>query len=218
MTHHMPDDSACRILLVDDHPLLRKGLIQLLALSDGMQVVGEAADGDTALQRATELDPDLIVLDLNMQGRDGLDTLRCLREQGCTARIVMLTVSDNSNDVLNCLRAGADGYLLKDMEPEMLLEKLHQAAHGTLVASPALVHLLAEVDNSTPMIGVDALTERELQIADCLAAGLSNKLIARQLDISEGTVKVHVKHLLKKMAMHSRMEVAVWAFACGRTR
>jgi two-component system nitrate/nitrite response regulator NarL len=118
---------AASVLLVDDHPLLRKGLVQLIELEDDLRVIGEASDGQTALEMAKENEPDLIVLDLNMQGMDGLDTLHAMRAANVTSRIIMLTVSDNDEDVIRAITYGADGYLLKDMDPEQILERLKEA-------------------------------------------------------------------------------------------
>ncbi|MGI0446853.1 two-component system response regulator NarL [Pseudomonas aeruginosa] len=168
--------------------------------------------GEEALRLAAELDPDMSLLDLNMKGMNGLDTLRALREAGVDARIVVFTVSDDKGDVVNVLRAGADGYLLKDMEPERLLEHIRQAATGQMTLSPQLTQILAQAlrgdDRSKSL---DELTERERQILRQIAHGYSNKMIARKLDITEGTVKVHVKRVLHKLGMRSRVEAAVWA-------
>lgn len=201
------------IMLVDDHPLLRKGLQQLIDLSDDLEIVAEASNGAEAVALGAELDPDLILLDLNMQGMDGLETLSKLREQGVTSRIVMLTVSDADEDVLEAITRGADGYLLKDMEPEVLLEQIERALSGKLVMSEAITQVLATALRKPAQqhsAKLDSLTSREQEILKLIAMGLSNKLIARELDISDGTVKVHVKHLLKKLGLRSRVEAAVW--------
>ncbi|MCY1265357.1 Nitrate/nitrite response regulator protein NarL [compost metagenome] len=211
MTDHATDGPA-RILLVDDHPMMRKGVIQLLELEDDLSVIGEAGSGEEALRLAAELDPDMILLDLNMRGMNGLETLRALRANGVDARIVVFTVSDDRSDVINVLRAGADGYLLKDMEPERLLEHIRQAATGQLTLSPQLTQILAQAlrGDEHPQ-RIEELTDRERQILRQLAQGYSNKMIARKLDITEGTVKVHVKRVLHKLGMRSRVEAAVWA-------
>lgn len=204
---------AASIMIVDDHPLLRKGLRQLLELEDDLELVAEASSGQEALGLAQEHDPDLIVLDLNMQGMDGIETLKALRADGVASRIVMLTVSDHDEDVVAAITNGADGFLLKDMEPEDIIEKIRQAALGKMVISDRLAEVLASAlrrpEKKTSNI-IDSLTTRELEILNLIAKGLSNKLIARELDISDGTVKVHVKHLLKKMNLKSRVEAAVW--------
>lgn len=207
-----PTDDRARTLLVDDHPMMRKGVVQLLEFEDDLEVVGEAGSGEEALRLAAELEPDMILLDLNMKGMTGLDTLRAMRENGEDARIVVFTVSDDRNDVIYVLRAGADGYLLKDMEPERLLEHIRQAATGQLTISPQLTQVLAQAlrGDDRPK-GIEELTDRERQILRQLAHGYSNKMIARKLDITEGTVKVHVKRVLHKLGMRSRVEAAVWA-------
>tara|TARA_R100000900_G_scaffold133541_1_gene110330 strand:+ start:827 stop:1501 length:675 start_codon:yes stop_codon:yes gene_type:complete len=204
---------AASIMLVDDHPLLRKGLQQLIELSDDLELVAQAGSGAEAIKLGEELDPDLILLDLNMQGMDGLETLEKLRGVGVTSRIVMLTVSDADEDVIAAISRGADGYLLKDMEPDELLTQIERALQGKMVMSEAVTQALAtairkpQPNNEAKL---DSLTGRELEILKLIAKGLSNKLIARELDISDGTVKVHVKHLLKKLGLRSRVEAAVW--------
>ena len=205
-----------RVLVIDDHPLVRKGVADLLGMEPALQLVGEAADGVTGLRLARELKPDLILLDLNMKGLDGIETLRRLRaDEHLDARIVMLTVSDTEADVVAALRTGADGYLLKDMEPEDILAQLEDAMRGRMVISPQLTELIARALRETsaePQHPDQAgLTPREGEILNLIARGYSNKLIARELDVAVGTVKVHVKHLLKKLGLKSRVEAAVWA-------
>ena len=209
----MTSSSPATILLVDDHPLLRKGLKQLIEFEDELDVIGEASDGKTAIELALKYEPDLIVLDLNMQGMDGLETLRAMRNADIVSRIIMLTVSDSDEDVVCAITYGADGYLLKDMEPEKILEKLKEAALGKMVISEKLTHVLAGAirggsDKKSNVLA--KLTSREHEILKLIAKGMSNKLIARELDISDGTVKVHVKHVLKKLELNSRVEAAVW--------
>ncbi|MGM0429661.1 MAG: two-component system response regulator NarL [Pseudomonadota bacterium] len=204
---------AASIMLVDDHPLLRKGLKQLIAMEDDMLVVAEASNGPDALLLAAEHDPDLIVLDLNMQGMDGIETLKRLRDSEVTSRIIMLTVSDADDDVVAAITNGADGYLLKDMEPELLLEQIHRAVTGKMVLSEAITEILATAlrqPTQSNTSQLSNLTNREHEILSLIAKGMSNKVIARELDISDGTVKVHVKHLLKKLGLRSRVEAAVW--------
>ncbi|WP_333797399.1 two-component system response regulator NarL [Rheinheimera sp.] len=206
-------DCKTTVMLVDDHPLLRKGLRQLLAFEAEFEVVVEAGSGAEALTTAPELDPDLIILDLNMQGMDGLETLKRLRDEGVTSRIVMLTVSDSNEDVIKAIGLGADGYLLKDSDPDELLEQIKKAASGKMVLSDAVNAALATAIRrpaEKPAADINSLTNREYEILSLIAKGQSNKLIARELDISDGTVKVHVKHLLKKLNLRSRVEAAVW--------
>lgn len=202
-----------RILIVDDHPLMRKGLAQLIALESDMVVVGEAASGQEAVDFIIAGEqPDLVILDLNMSGMNGIQTLKALRDAGCNARITIYTVSDNHEDLSRALRAGADGYLLKDMEPESLIDAIREILDGQVTVSAQLTSAMARAlrDNVASPLDISALTEREQQILQLIAEGQSNKRIARSLDIAEATVKVHVKHLLKKLNMHSRVEAAIW--------
>ncbi|OBX36070.1 nitrate/nitrite response regulator protein NarL [Halomonas elongata] len=207
------------ILIIDDHPLLRRGVLQLLDLEDDLVLVGEAGTPAEGLRLADERDPDLILLDLNMPDMDGIETLKRLRANEFAGRIVIFTVSDHEEDVVAALHAGADGYLLKDMDPDDMVHQLRQAALGRMVISDSLASLLAEAlrnQKGQPAApDIHSLTQREREILRELAAGLSNKLIARRLDITEGTVKVHVKHLLKKLNLRSRVEAAVWAVQEG---
>jgi two-component system nitrate/nitrite response regulator NarL len=208
-------DEVCTVVAIDDHPLFRKGVADLVELEPSLRMIGEAASGEEGVELARLLDPDLILLDLNMKGMDGIETLKRIKQAGMEGRVIMLTVSDNEEDVVAALRAGADGYLLKDMEPEDTLDYLRQGANGKLVISERLTELLAHAlrtEGSHPSDAEQAgLTEREYEILQQIAKGLSNKMIARKLDITEGTVKVHVKHLLKKLNLRSRVEAAVWA-------
>ncbi|MEQ5127693.1 two-component system response regulator NarL [Providencia zhijiangensis] len=201
------------ILLIDDHPMLRNGVKQLISLEPSLQVIGEAGDGKTGIQIAEEQDPDLILLDLNMPGMNGFETLDELRKRELSGRIILFTVSNYSDDLISALKRGADGYLLKDMEPEELIIALKEAASGKMVVSPTLTSVLAESlreNQSQNESDAAALTPRESDILELIAQGLSNKMIARNLDIAESTVKVHVKHLLKKLNLKSRVEAAVW--------
>jgi two-component system nitrate/nitrite response regulator NarL len=207
------------VVIIDDHPLFRKGVADLIAMEPSLRLVGEAADGEAGLRLVLELQPELVLLDLHMKGTGGLETLRRLREADIEARVVVLTVSDSEEDVVAALRAGADGYLLKDMEPEDILDSLRRATAGRLVISQPLTELLARAlrEESRPQRPEDAgLTPREDDILRLIAKGCSNKLIARELDLSVGTVKVHVKHVLKKLRLKSRVEAAVWVVSSQR--
>ncbi|ODU31361.1 MAG: two-component system response regulator NarL [Thiobacillus sp. SCN 62-729] len=207
------------ILVVDDHPLFRKGVIQLIQATPEFRFVGEAPSGKEGIQLAQRLHPDMILLDLNMKDMNGVDVLKAIKDEGSDSRVIMLTVSDQAEDLMAALQAGADGYLLKDMEPEDLMQKLVEAAHGKITISERLTQLLVASlrEKSRPTSLAEAgLTEQESRILDHLAGGKSNKLIARDMNIAEGTVKVHVKHLLKKLNLRSRVEAAVWADRCRR--
>ncbi|MFY9973788.1 MAG: two-component system response regulator NarL [Chromatiaceae bacterium] len=208
------NEGPARVVVIDDHPLFRKGVADLIAMTPSLRLVGEAADGQSGIQVVGATHPDLILLDLNMKGLDGIETLRRLRELDPEVRVVMLTVSDNEEDVVAALRAGADGYLLKDMEPEEILAGLARVTRGRLVLSDRLVDLIARALREEPRparVSEAGLTPREEEILGLLERGYSNKLIARALDLSVGTVKVHVKHILKKLRLKTRVEAAVWA-------
>ncbi|MCQ9378887.1 two-component system response regulator NarL [Methyloversatilis sp. XJ19-49] len=202
---------SIRILLIDDHPLFRKGVAQLVRADDELELAGEASDGTTGLALAAETDPDLILIDLNMKLVNGIETLRRLKAAGVRGRCVMLTVSDDERDVLDAMKAGADGYLLKDMEPEELCQRIKQSVAGTMVLDGSVAGLLAHALNAPPAATHTDLTEREREILGLLSDGRSNKEIARVLGISDATVKVHIKHVLSKLNMKSRLEAAVWA-------
>ncbi|MCB1779548.1 MAG: two-component system response regulator NarL [Candidatus Competibacteraceae bacterium] len=209
----MPEEVQT-ILVIDDHPLIRKGILQLIALENSLQLVGEAGDGQRGLALALRQRPDLILLDLNMRGLSGLETLKALKAADLDSRVIILTVSDSEEDVVAALRSGADGYLLKDMEPEEMLHSLKTAAQGRIALGERVSTILADAlrHESQPRPADDVrLTDRERETLTLIAAGYSNKLIARQLKITEGTVKVHVKHLLRKLNLSSRVEAAVWA-------
>lgn len=206
------------VLVIDDHPLFRKGVRQLLEMGGHFTLAGEAADGVEGLALAKQLNPDLILLDINMKGMGGIETLKAIKAADLDGRVIMLTFSDHEEDLVSALRAGADGYLLKDMEPEQLLASLEAAGHGKMALSERLVGMLARAlrEDTQPTDPENAgLTDREREILPLIAEGLSNKLIARRLDITEGTVKVHVKHLLKKLNLRSRVEAAVWVVGRG---
>lgn len=213
MNSELAPEDQYTIILIDDHPMLRSGVKQLISLEPQLKVIGEASSGQQGIELAEKLDPDLILLDLNMPGMNGLETLDQLRTRTLSGRVVVFSVSNHEDDVISALKRGADGYLLKDMEPEDLLRSLHQAAAGQVVLSEALTPVLAaSLRESRPSSerDVQQLTPRECDILKLIAQGLPNKMNARKLMITESTVKVHVKHLLKKMKLKSRVEAAVW--------
>lgn len=199
--------TKCRVMLVDDHPLMRRGINQLLSLEDEFEVVAEASNGTEAIALAHEVEPDMILLDLNMKGMSGLDTLKALRTDGSSATIVILTVSDSAADIEAIVRAGADGYLLKDTEPDQLVELLKDAVHGNKAYSDVVAAYMRDRQDQTDVF--DLLTEREAQILGEVAKGYRNKQIADRLFISESTVKVHMKSLLKKLRVPSRTAATV---------
>ena len=210
----MSDDTPQRLLIIDDHPLFRRGVMQLVEMAGQFEVVGEASSGQEGIEMARRLAPDMVLLDLNMKGMSGLEVLKTLKSWDNDPRVVMLTVSDQAEDLIAALRLGADGYLLKEMDPEELVGKLKEAAAGQVTLTDRLTRLLAHSlreDNRPKDPDQAGLTEQESRILEQIALGKSNKLIARELNIAEGTVKVHVKHLLRKLNLRSRVEAAVWA-------
>jgi two-component system nitrate/nitrite response regulator NarL len=212
-----------RVLLVDDHALVRRGIEELLQ-SRGVQVVASVSSGEEGVRRARELPSDVILLDIKMPGMNGIETLKRLRASGVCTPVVMLTMSRADEDLGAALRAGAQGYLLKDIDPERLVPTLESVLRGDSVVAEELVGTLAHLvrgDAGTETAAparetpLSDLTPRELEILDHIAEGLSNKMIARALDITDGTVKLHVKAILRKLGVRSRVEAAVTAVKHG---
>jgi two-component system nitrate/nitrite response regulator NarL len=211
-----------QVLLIDDHTLFRLGLKNLLERS-GIQVIGAASTGKEGLEIIQQLSPDVVLLDMRMPDMDGLAVLRQLRESGVTIPISMLTTSNEEHDLIESLRSGAQGYLLKDMDPEELVSALHKIVEGETIVAPQLAGTLAralqgKTDESEQKTPLSDLTPRELEILEHLAIGQSNKVIARELGITDGTVKLHVKSVLRKLNVRSRVEAAVIAVELGLGR
>ena len=211
---------SLRVLLIDDHTLFRVGLEGLLA-HRSIDVIASIGDGREGLQCAADLNPDIVLLDMRMPDINGIGVLKKLRETGFQNPVVMLTTSTDEHDLVESLRNGAQGYLLKDMEPDDLVLALRDIVAGKTVVAPDLAPVLAKVvqgdgtlpDEASPF---DELTPREGEILSLLAEGQSNKVIARNLGISDGTVKLHVKAILRKLSVHSRVEAAVMAVEHGQ--
>ena len=194
------------VLIVDDHPLMRRGINQLLSFEEEFSIVAEADNGADAVTYASQNEPDMILLDLNMKGMSGLDTLKALREEGITSTVIILTVSDSSKDIRTLIEAGADGYLLKDTDPDELIALIKQAMTGGNAYSKLVRETLDREDEEDLFSG---LTKREAQVLGEVSLGLSNRQIADRLFISEATVKVHIKSLLKKLKVKSRVAATV---------
>jgi two-component system nitrate/nitrite response regulator NarL len=211
-----------RVLLIDDHTLFRLGLKNLLERS-GIQVVAAASTGQEGLDIVSSVNPDVILLDMRMPDMDGLEVLRQLRQQGIEAPITMLTTSNEEADLVESLRNGAQGYLLKDMDPSDLVDALRNIVEGETVVAPQLAGTLARAlqskdEENEQVTPLSELTPRELEILQHLAEGQSNKVIARELGITDGTVKLHVKAILRKLKVRSRVEAAVIAVEQGLGR
>jgi two-component system nitrate/nitrite response regulator NarL len=212
-----------RVLLVDDHALFRSGVKTLLQRHDEFEVVDEAADGLEGIKRARSLKPDVVLLDLNMPGVGGLEAVKVINEEIPEARVLMLTVSENAEDLMEALRAGACGYLLKNVEMDALLDAVRRAARGDSVVSPQMTAKLIDGVREQPrgagtLLERDRFSPRERDILTCLAQGESNKEIARALDLAESTVKIHVQNIFKKLNMTSRVQVALYAAEQGYGR
>ncbi|AWX14088.1 two-component system response regulator NarL [Mergibacter septicus] len=198
------------ILIIDDHPLMRRGIKQLVELDPAFHIIGESSNGAEGVALAEQFSPDMIILDLNMKGMSGLDVLKALRAEHIDSRIVILTVSDSRSDIFALVDAGADGYLLKDTEPDLLLNQLKKIAEGEIILSDAAKERLIEQHSDKNPL--KSLTERELDVLKLIAKGMSNKQIATLLYISEETVKVHIRNLLRKLNVHSRVAATVLYF------
>ncbi len=214
--------SAIRIVVVDDHTLFRRGLTALLSRDAQFQVVGDAADAGEALRRVQELQPDLVLLDNHLPGVNGVDVLPALREAAPAVRVLMLTVSEDENDLAAALRGGACGYLLKTIEGDALAQSIRRAMRGENVIADEMTGKLVSAFQASsasavaaPPSPIDTLSPREREIVRLIARGASNKEIGRELGIAETTVKIHVQHLLRKLDLSSRVQAAVYASEHG---
>jgi len=204
-----------KTFIVDDHPVFRRGIRQLLQLAVEIELIGEAASFDGALTGIAATQPDLVLLDLRLGENSGLELLRKIRSQWPAIKVVILTVSDAEEDLTEALRDGATGYLLKDMDPEELLEGVRHALKGKIILSQQLRSALGRVLNSNSgsyngQDMKDVLSRRECEIVAAVALGKTNKMIAQLLGITEETVKVHMKRILRRTRLKNRVELAVW--------
>ena len=208
------------VILIDDHTLFREGLEGLLSRRE-IDVIASVSNSEEGIAKAKELNPHIILLDMRMPEVGGIEVLKKLKDAGLEMPIAILTTSTEEKDLVESLRGGAKGYLLKDMEPDSLVVALRDIVDGKTIVAPTLAPILAKVvqgeipeqdENKSPF---DGLTPRETQILGLLAEGQSNKVIARNLGISDGTVKLHVKAILRKLNVHSRVEAAVLAVEHG---
>jgi NarL family two-component system response regulator LiaR len=211
-----PIAEPIRVLLVDDHAVVREGLRAFLELQEGIEVSGEAADGEEAIDAAARLRPDVILMDLVMPRLDGVTAMRSLRERAPGARVIVLTSFLDDDKLLPALRAGAAGYLLKNAEPREVVRAVRAASAGEALIDPVvaarLIETLAADGGEEPL---DRLTPREREVLVLIGRGFPNKLIARELDVSEKTVKTHVGHVLAKLGVTDRTQAAVFAVRAG---
>jgi len=222
----VPPDKPIRILLVDDQPLFRGAIAALIAGQDDLEVVGEAENGLEAVEKAHELDPDLVVMDVEMPVMDGVEATRLIREQRPAVKVVMLTVSESDDHVFDAIRLGAHGYLLKDLRPEQLFDRIRSVMRNETPLSPAIAgRLLEEIRSGATKRSSSAspseepsITPRELEILQLVAEGMSNKEIGKRLYITEGTVKNHVHNALEKLHMKNRIQAAAYITRQGLGR
>lgn len=220
----MSNTKKVRILLVDDHNLFRSGVKALLMRQPDFEVVGEAADGLEGYKRAKQLRPDVVLLDLDMPGIGGREAVRMLTEELPDVHVLMLTVSENAEDLVHCLKAGARGYLLKNIDADFFADAVRRAARGEAVVAPSMTGKLVaglqnglQASSAAPASAHDRLSPREREILGELARGASNKEIARDLGLAESTVKIHVQGILRKLNLTSRVQAAVYAVEQGMT-
>ena len=205
-----------RVLVVDDHQVVRRGLRTFLEVQDDIEVVGEAADGAEGVARTEELAPDVVLMDVKMPGTDGIEALRMLRERGNPARVLIVTSFTEQRTVVPALRAGAAGYVYKDVDPEALAGAIRAVHAGHVLLQPELAAALLADDGTRPPHGRGGtLTEREQEVLGHLADGRSNREIARELHLSEKTVKTHVSNILMKLDLADRTQAALWAVRNG---
>jgi NarL family two-component system response regulator LiaR len=204
---------AIRVLVVDDHAVVREGLRTYLALQDGLEVVGEAGDGEEAIREAERLRPDVVLMDLVMPRLDGTGAMRELRRRLPATRVIVLTSYADDDRLLPAIQAGAAGYLLKNAQPAEVARAVRSAHAGEALLDPSVAARLVEHLSRRPL--PDRLTPREHQVLELICRGLPNKLIARELGVSEKTVKTHVGHVLAKLGVSDRTQAALFAVRAG---
>ena len=206
---------SIKIILIDDHTLFRSGIKALLSRQSDFDVIGEAADGFTGIKLVEQMCPDIVLLDLDMPVMNGRETLAQILSSNPQQTVVMLTVSEDNDDLTECMRIGARGFLLKNINADFLLDSIRKAVDGDNVFSPEMTTRLVQslISPASPRADhlLSTLTPREMEILGYLAAGHSNKVIARHLELAESTIKVHVQNILRKLNLSSRVQAAVYA-------
>lgn len=214
-----PRAEPIRVLVVDDHALFRRGLEIVLAQEEDIQVVGEAGDGAEAVEKAADLLPDIILMDVRMPRRSGIEACTAIKDVAPSARIIMLTISDEEADLYEAIKAGATGYLLKEISTDEVATAIRAVADGQSQISPSMAaklltefkSMIQQRSDDRPLVPAPRLTDRELEVLKLVATGMNNRDIAKKLFISENTVKNHVRNILEKLQLHSRMEAVVYA-------
>ncbi|MEU7301603.1 response regulator transcription factor [Streptomyces sp. NPDC007189] len=211
----MTAETVISLLIVDDHPVVRDGLRGMFESAPGFRVLGEAANGIEAVARATALDPDVVLMDLRMPGGSGVEAIRELARRGARAKVLVLTTYDTDSDTLPAIEAGATGYLLKDAPRDELFTAVRAAAEGRTVLSPAVASRLVHAVRTPRGPGAEPLSAREREVLALVARGTSNREIARELFISEATVKTHLTHLYAKLGVNDRAAAVAAAYDRG---
>lgn len=206
-----------RILISDDHTLIREGIKQLLELEDDIRVIGQSGDGEEAINLAIELEPDIILLDINMPKINGIETLRRFKDLGIKTKVIILTIHEEREYILETLKLGADGYMLKDSDADNLIKGIRDVSMGKKYIQPSIKHLVTISDefddlHNRGLEKINLLTKREYEVLVLIAEGLNNKNIANKLYISEKTVKNHVSNIFKKLELNDRVQAAIFAY------
>lgn len=207
------------VLLIDDHILIREGIKQILELEDDISVIGQASDGEEGYEKAVELKPDVILLDINMPNINGIETLRKLKDVGSDSKVVMLTIHDDREYVLRTLNLGADGYIIKDSHADSFIKAIHNVVEGKIYIQPRIAEIIKNceedktIDINTEKI--NKLTKREYEVLTLISEGLNNRDIAGRMFISEKTVKNHVSNIFKKLELNDRVQATIFSFKSG---
>lgn len=208
-----------RVLIADDHPLMLEGLDHLIGSQEDMEVVAKATSGQEAVELAREMDPDVVLMDIRMPGLDGVEATRRIRYENPRIRVLILTVCEDDASVFSAVKAGACGYMLKDVKTDVLLEAIRRAADGESIIHPAIAsrvlgefQRLSQEREQVPANTLHQLTRREMEILRCLTEGMSNKEIAFRLGISEKTVKNHLSSIFEKLQVNDRLQALIYAF------
>jgi DNA-binding NarL/FixJ family response regulator len=218
LSEHRDPPDAIRVLIADDSPLFRRGISVVLATEEAIDVVAEAENGEDAVEKAAEYAPDVVLMDVRMPRVNGIEAARAIRGDSPATKIIMLTVSDEDDDLYEAIKAGANSYLLKEVSVEEVPEAIRAVVQGQSLISPSMAskllnefNTLAKQADEKPRLQAPRLTTRELEVLKLVAQGMSNRDVAEALFIAENTVKNHVRNILEKLQLHSRMEAVVYA-------
>lgn len=208
---------AIKIMIADDHALIREGIKQILELESDISVIGQASNGEEAFDMAAELNPEVILLDINMPKLNGIETLRKFKDMGIKSKVIILTIHEDKEYILKTLKLGANGYILKDSSADVLIEGIRAVYKGEKYIQPSVAELVSESSTyddycNASLVKINSLTKREYEVLILIAEGLNNKDIAERLYISEKTVKNHVSNIFKKLNLNDRVQAAIFAY------